>query len=353
MASLSSSIVCNCYCKSHLQMMRSNIIIRRTYFGTPPPKNNNISSRPFRSMLYVPASNTRALNKLDTLSGSMKPDAVMFDLEDGVAPDMKSEARDNLHQFLQDRRIRDTSSPNNDYFGIVRINRVDTPWFEDDALMANDLVVQKDINTHGVVLPKIEGKKDVDTISNHFASLCSTKDDDSPVVPLWAMIETPLAILSVSEIASQTCIQGLILGTNDLGKELRLRPTAGASTREGLSTSLQLAILAGRAYNKPVIDGVYNNFRDEKGFRRECMQGKAWGFDGKTLIHPNQISATNEILAPSDEEIEYAKRVVTCWEENQSGNLGVAVLDGMMIEQLHVDIAKRLLEQAERIESMV
>ena len=164
-------------------------VIRRAYFnnGTTPTKNNNISSRPFRSMLYVPASNTRALDKLDTLSGSMKPDAVMFDLEDGVAPDRKSEARDNLHQFLQERRIRD-----NDYFGIVRINRVDTPWFEEDSSMANDLVGQKDINAHGVVLPKIEGKKDVDTISNHFASLCTAKDNDSvPVIPLWAMIEIP------------------------------------------------------------------------------------------------------------------------------------------------------------------
>ena len=150
--------------------------------------------------------------------------------------------------------------------------------------------------------------------------------------------------------------QGLIVGTNDLSKELQLRPTCGSlsgttnTTRDGLATSLQLVLLAGKAYNKPVIDGVYNNFSDEEGFRKECMQGKEWGMDGKTLIHPGQISACNEILAPSQEEIEYAKSVVSCWEG--SLDKGVAVLNGMMIEQLHVQHAKQLLDMVEVIESM-
>ena len=313
----------------------------------------DVSSRPLRSMLYVPASNTRALDKLESLTGSMKPDAVMFDLEDGVAPNRKDEARIKLHQFLKDRK----STSSNDYFSLVRINRVDTSYFEDDAAEAYQMVMNKELNVNGVVLPKIEGQRDVDLVSQHFLSLSqdhtkeeaqqSTLQVTSPI-PLWAMIETPKAILSVSDIASQPSIQGLILGTNDLSKELRLRP---AYNREGLSTSLQLTLLAGRAWDKPVIDGVYNNIHDEEGFRHVCLQAKEMGMDGKTLIHPNQISATNDILAPSPEEIKYARSVVACW--NEAEEKGVAVLNGMMIEQLHVDAAKRLLEQAERIESMV
>jgi len=328
-------------------------------------------------MLYVPAINTRALEKLGTLSGYMKPDAVMFDLEDGVGPDRKEEARENLLQFFQNKKV--ASSPQ-DYFGMVRINRVDTPWFKEDASMVMKMM-EGEMNVDGVVLPKIEGWKDVDSISQHFLDLCndastpsptsvptqSNKDERSPMVspvPIWAMMETPRAILSALEIAGHPSIQGLILGTNDLSKELRLRPAAATgssnTTREGLYTSLQTTILAARAHDKLVIDGVYNNFRDEEGFRRECIQGKEWGMDGKTLIHPNQISATNQILAPSAEEVEYARRVVACWEEesnttadSKSGSFtGVAVLDGMMIELLHVETARRLLEQAERIEWM-
>ena len=282
---------------------------------------------------------------------------------------------------------------------LFRINRSDTPFFEDDAEFVHEIVMDKEMNVSGVVIPKIEGRKDIDMISQHFLDLPS-KDDMSrktkstcegyvpstinqnnnnlSPVPLWAMVETPLSILSASEIASSDSIQGLILGTNDLSKELKLQPTASSAnsgggaasstgTREGLATSVQLCILAARAYDKLVIDGVYNNFRDEDGFRAECLQGKEWGIDGKTLIHPTQVLAANEILAPSAKEIERAKRIVACWEEttnaarNNAGGggsgsgkdfTGVAVLDGMMIEQLHVDMARRLLEQAARIEQM-
>jgi citrate lyase beta subunit len=184
------------------------------------------------------------------------------------------------------------------------------------------------------------------------------------------MIETPQAILSASEIARQSSIQGLILGTNDLSKELRLRPSTTMTTssssptpRMGLMTSLQYTILAARAHNKLAIDGVYNNIASDaanvENFRRECLQGKEIGMDGKTLIHPKQIQAANEIFAPSDKEMKDARRVVACWEsaiaeQSSSGRsfTGVAVLDGVMIEQLHVDTARKLLEQAERIQSM-
>lgn len=347
--------------------------IRRTFAANA--NYPDVSSHPFRSMLYVPTSNARALEKLDTLAGTMKPDAVMFDLEDAVSPDRKDEARKNLAEYFRKRKAVPSTSPPHDYYGMVRINRCGTPWFEADASMALGMVMEKETNISGVVLPKVEGRNDVDAISQHFLGLCN---DEGPLltesnvgdrvssvsspVPLWAMVETPRAILAASEIAQAESIQGLILGTNDLSKELRLHPTESAAaaggaasstgTREGLLTSIQIAILAARAHDKIVIDGVYNNFRDEAGFRIECLQGKEWGVDGKTLIHPNQIPATNEILAPSAKEIEYARRVVACWEETGSSFTGVAVLDGMMIEQLHVDIAKRLLRQAERIDRM-
>jgi len=337
---------------------------KRTHSTTTTIKSyQNINTRPLRSMLYVPASNNRALAKLESLLGIHKPDCIMFDLEDGCAPNKKDESRGHIYQFLQDRK---TSSTNKDYFGLIRINRVDTKWFEDDANVAFQMCMSKNININGIVLPKIESSQDVDLITKHMLSLCN--NDDSLVdesdgssqivspVPIWAMIETPRAILSVAEIAAHSSVKGLIIGTNDLSKELQLRPTCGSlsgttnTTRDGLATSLQLVLLAGKAYNKPVIDGVYNNFSDEEGFRDECMRGKEWGMDGKTLIHPSQVSACNKILAPSQEEIEYAKSVVACWEI--SPDKGVAVLNGMMIEQLHVETAKRLLDMVEVIESM-
>ena len=146
------------------------------------------------------------------------------------------------------------------------------------------------------------------------ANTTTTATTTSPI-PLWAMIETPRAILSLNDITSRTDVHGLILGTNDLGKDLQLRPSVGPISRSGLVTSIQYTILAARAYNKIVIDGVYNDIHDENGFKNECQQAKAWGMDGKTLIHPKQIAWANDILGPSDEEIDYAHSVVRCWED--------------------------------------
>ena len=231
--------------------------------------------------------------------------------------------------------------------------------------------------------------------SRRFLGLSSASDGRPPPpppsdattrspVPLWAMVETPRAVLAAPEIAGMAVVAGLILGTNDLGKELRLRrrrssrggppdPAAIAAAaaaddddahRGGLYASLQWTILAARAHGKVVIDGVYNDIRDEAGFRRECARGRDWGMDGKTLIHPDQVPWTNEVYAPDDEEVEYARRVVRCWDDavakaadarmGSDGRAftGVAVLDGAMIEELHVDVARRLLRQADIIKSM-
>ena len=314
-------------------------------------KDDTIPSRPFRSVLYVPASNARALNKLSSLTGRSKPDAVMFDLEDGVGPDRKSEARENIVSFF-------AQEPESSFFKMIRVNRMDTPWFEDDALIASQIMGS---SCDAVVLPKIEGLDDLEAASDHFQSLNTSHVPFS----FWPMIETPKAILSAGAIASHPNVHGLILGTNDLGKELQLRPaisegslsstfsigSTSATSREGLITSLQMTILAARAHGKYVIDGVYNNFNDADGFYYECVQGKEFGMDGKTLIHPSQVVATNEIFAPSEHEVDYATRVVACWDEatSQESFSGVAVLDGALIELLHVKTARKILDMAERI----
>jgi len=167
------------------------------------------------------------------------------------------------------------------------------------------------------------------------------------------MIETPRAILSSLSISSHPSIHGLLLGTNDLAKDLNLGKCGNNSTREGLVTSLQMTILAARANGKFVIDGVYNNFRHGDGLYQECMQGKTYG---KTLIHPNQVKTANEVFAPSEEEVEHARRLIACWDEAKSSSegafTGVAVLDGIMVEELHVKSARLLLARAEKIAQM-
>ena len=272
----------------------------------------------------------------------------MFDLEDGVGPDNKREARENLGHFFQ-------KTPRSSFFKMIRVNRMDTVWFKEDAILASEMSKK---GVDAVVLPKIEGIDDLEAASDHFAT---HKVDTS----YWPMIETPKAVLSAEAIASHPNVAGLIIGTNDLGKELQLRPGSGSKStfsigstnvafRDGLTTSLQLTILAARAHGKIVIDGVYNNFRDTDGFRSECIQGKVWAMDGKTLIHPSQVSVTNEIFAPSDDEINYATRVVACWENATSKDdfSGVAVLDGVLIESLHVNSARKILETAMRIKEV-
>lgn len=293
----------------------------------------------------------------------------MYDLEDGVLPDKKSEARYMLKEYLIQRKEDNNAECFKKQLNLLRINRYDTPWFNEDASLAYDMSTLGMID--GIVLPKTNNGKDVDDVSCHFLlqsrlnnldpnldsktksmSITNTTTIATSIspIPLWPMIETPRAILSLNEIANRIDIHGLILGTNDLGKDLQLRPSVGPLARSGLVTSIQYTILAARAYNKIVIDGVYNDISDENGFKSECQQAKAWGMDGKTLIHPKQIAWANELLGPSDEEIEYAHSVVRCWEDavNMPSFTGVAVLDGkIMIEQLHVDIARRILRQAE------
>lgn len=309
-----------------------------------------IPSQPFRSLLYVPASNTRALEKLSTLQGSNRPDGIIFDLEDGVIPTSKDSARENLLHYFQ----RDDVNKK-DRFHILRINSANTPWFEKDVSViveiGNDVI-------DGISLPKVETWDDVELISRELHNKSANAYDSvsnstiSPI-PIWPMIETPRAILSSLSISSHPSIHGLLLGTNDLAKDLNLGQGENNSTREGLVTSLQMTILAAKANGKFVIDGVYNNFRDGDGLYQECIQGKSWGMDGKTLIHPNQVQTANEVFAPSAKEVEYARRLIACWDDAKNSCKGqfsgVAVIDGTMVEELHVKSARLLLERAEKI----
>jgi (3S)-malyl-CoA thioesterase len=263
----------------------------------------------------VPASNTRAIEKISTFQGSNQPDAIMLDLEDGVAPTSKDSARENLVKYFQ--RDDDGSS----IFPIVRINSVDSPWFIDDISAVAQLV-ESDASI-AVCLPKIECLDDIEFVSKELRDRCC---NGGKPIPLWPMIETPRAILTSLSISSHPSIDGLILGTNDLSKYLNIP----VGTREGLTTSLQMTILAAKSVSmvsvlllstvsvmiafkylltmlfvvrhatqndKIVIDGVYNNFHDLEGLYQESIQGKKWGMDGKTLIHPNQVQTANEVVS--------------------------------------------------------
>jgi (3S)-malyl-CoA thioesterase len=275
-------------------------------------------TRPLRSLLYLPASNARALDK----ARSLPCDGIIFDLEDAVAPAEKAPARAALAAALAEggfaSRLR-----------LVRINGLDTPWGADDARAAADM------DGDGVLLPKVNGPADLDALARLV-----------PDRPLWAMMETPAAILNAAAIAAHPRLAGLVLGTNDLIKDLgaRVRPD-----RLALMHALQTCVLAARAAGVPVIDGVYNAFRDDAGLAAECAQGRDLGMDGKTLIHPAQVAIANAAFAPSRDEIDLARRQIAAFEAAEAAGQGVAVLDGRIVENLHVVAARRVLALADAV----
>ncbi|WP_420023280.1 (3S)-malyl-CoA thioesterase [Cereibacter azotoformans] len=275
-------------------------------------------AHPFRSVLYIPGSKERALEKAQGLAA----DAIIFDLEDAVAHDEKIHARDLLRKTLETadygRRIR-----------IVRVNGMDTEWGRDDvAAFAGS---KADV----ILIPKVSSATDVQAVA-----------DLIPDVPLWAMMETALGMLNAAEIAAHPRLTGMVMGTNDLVKELtsRFRPD-----RLALQTGLGLCLLAARAHGLTIVDGVYNAFKDEDGLRAECEQGRDMGFDGKTLIHPAQLEIANEVFSPSSAEIELANRQIAAFEEAERHGQGVAVVDGKIVENLHIVTARQTLAKAEAI----
>ncbi len=283
--------------------------------------------RPRRSVLYMPAANERALQKAKGVAA----DALIFDLEDAVAPDSKEAARANA-----------VAAASSGEYGkkeiTIRCNSLSMPWGADDiAAAAQSRAV-------AVVIPKINNVAEVDAVS---AAL--DKGGAPAGMTIWAMIETPEAIFNVRGIAAHARVNVLVMGTNDLAKELRAKQVPG---RHPLVPHLSMALLAAREGGKVILDGVYNDIKNNGGFLAECAQGAEMGFDGKTLIHPDQVVGANETWAPSDAEVEHARRVIAAFDEALAAGKGVVQLDGRMIENLHVDNARRAIAIAAAIASM-
>jgi (3S)-malyl-CoA thioesterase len=277
-----------------------------------------LRARPYRSVLYIPGSRDRALEKAKDLPA----DAIIFDLEDAVAVEEKVNARALLTERLTEGGYGTRAL-------IVRINGMDTPWGEDD------LTAIMQIGPEAILLPKVGSAEDVAAVAARLDAPPATQDTQ-----IWAMMETPAGVLNAAEIARAPRMAGFVMGTNDLAKDL------GCRTRGAMHMALQHCLLAARAAGIVCVDGVYNAFRDEDGLARECAEGRDFGFDGKTLIHPAQIAIANAAFAPSEAEIELARRQIAAYEEARARGEGVAVVDGQIVENLHVDTARATLAKA-------
>jgi citrate lyase subunit beta / citryl-CoA lyase len=282
--------------------------------------------RPRRSVLYMPGANERALEKAKTLPA----DALILDLEDAVAPDSKVDARKRVCEAVSSGEYgrREVA---------IRVNGLDTPWHDDDIRAAAEA------GPAAVLVPKVNSATDVRAIQR---SLAGAPDHTA----IWAMIETPIAMLHAESIARESeRLTVLVMGTNDLAKELQAEHVPG---RAPLLGALSLALLAARATGRVILDGVYNDVRDPAGFEAECLQGKQFGFDGKTLIHPSQLEPCNRIFAPTAEEIASARRIIDAFEVARRDGRGVVTVDGRMIEHLHVANAQRILAMAQAIDEL-
>lgn len=287
-----------------------------------------MAARPRRSVLFMPGSNARALEK----ARGLPADALIFDLEDAVAPGAKDEAR---------RAVADAVAQGG-YGGrelILRVNGLDTAWAEDDLRAAASMKID------AVLLPKVEGANDPRRAEALLISSGAPKD-----LGLWCMMETARAMLHAEAIASSTPrLQALVMGTADLSKELHAAETPA---REPMTTALGLVVLAARACGLALLDGVFFDLDDAAGFERECRQGRAMGFDGKTLIHPKTIAAANAVFSPQPAELDHARRVIAAHDEALAKGRGVALLDGRLVERLHVERARRVLDLASAIAAL-
>ena len=283
--------------------------------------------RPRRSVLYMPAANERALEKAQTIAA----DALILDLEDAVAPDAKEAARVNA-----------CAAAASGAYGrreiTIRCNGLDTPWG------ADDLAAAATSGADAVVIPKIASVTEIDAVVQHLDAA-----DAPATMGVWAMVETPTAIFDIRSIAGHPRVPVLVMGTNDLLKELRAEATAD---RSALTPHLATALLGAREAGKVILDGVYNDVRNSDGFLAEATAGRRMGFDGKTLIHPSQVDPTNDVWAPDDDAVDYARRVIAAFDEATAEGRGVITVDGRMIENLHVDNARRVLAVADAIAAM-
>jgi citrate lyase subunit beta / citryl-CoA lyase len=289
--------------------------------------------RPRRSVLYMPGSNARALEKAKTLPA----DGLILDLEDAVAPDARDTAR---------RQVADAVKAGG--FGkreiFIRVNGIDTPWFSDDMEAAIRAAPD------AILVPKIATPQQLDLIGQRLLDMRADKR-----TRIWAMIETPLAIFNAVALAAQARdsedrLGGFVMGTNDLAKETRARIVPG---RGPMLAWLTTCVLAARTYGIDILDGVYNNLSDAEGFARECAEACDLGFDGKTLIHPNQIEPCNAAFSPSPDEVAQARKIIAAFGQPENKGKGVVQIDGRMVERMHAEMAQRTVAVADAIEARV
>jgi len=286
--------------------------------------------RPRRSVLYMPGSNARAIEKARALPA----DSLILDLEDAVAPEAKADARVLVTQALAEGGFGHREI-------VIRVNGLETQWGRDD--MAAAISAGPD----AILVPKINSEADVVKAE---AALAQAPGHTA----LWCMIETPLAILNIHEIAAraaepQSRLQAFVMGTNDLAKELF---AAHTPDRLPLMTSLGFALVAARAYGLAILDGVHNDIKDESGFEQACLQGRDMGFDGKTLIHPSQLATANRLFSPSPEQVAFSRKVIEAFARPENTGKAVLMVDGKMVELLHAATARRLVALADAIAAL-
>src|SRR5262245_37464360 len=285
--------------------------------------------RPRRSLLFLPGSNLRVLEKAKTLPA----DGIILDLEDSVAPEAKATAREQVAAAVDARGFGRREV-------IVRVNGLDTPWWLDDLGMAARA------RPDGILVPKVASKADLTAIADRLGDIGADH-----TIRVWIMIETPLGVLRVEELAAsagdaEIRLAGLVIGPNDIARETRMRLTAG---RAPMVPALMQCIFAARAHGLDILDGVYNNFSDIEGFASECAQAREMGFDGKTLIHPSQIEPCNTAFTPAAEDVAAAREILAEFDLPANAGRGAIQIRGQMVERLHMETARRTVEIADAI----
>ena len=288
--------------------------------------------RPRRSVLYMPGANKRALEKAKTLPA----DSLILDLEDSVAPEAKAEARDSVCAAVKAGGYGHREL-------VIRVNAIETPWGMDDLRAAVAAVPD------AILVPKVSQPGDIVTAAKVLGSVHAPGK-----TRLWAMMETPKSMLNAREIAAlgaepEHRLACLVMGTNDLLKESRAR---ALHNRIAVVPWLAMTLVAARAFGLDILDGVYNDFRDDKGFREECEHGRTLGMDGKTLIHPSQVTPCNEIFSPTDEEVTWSRAIIAAFDNPENDHKGVITVDGKMVERLHLAMADRTVAIADAIDTM-
>lgn len=288
--------------------------------------------RPRRSVLYMPGANKRALEKAKTLPA----DSLILDLEDSVAPEAKAQARDSVCAAVKAGGYGHREL-------VIRVNAIETPWGMDDLRAA--VAAAPD----AILVPKVSQPGDIVTAAKVLGSVHAPGK-----TRLWAMMETPKSMLNAREIAAlgaepEHRLACLVMGTNDLLKESRAR---ALHNRIAVVPWLAMTLVAARAFGLDILDGVYNDFRDDKGFREECEHGRTLGMDGKTLIHPSQVTPCNEIFSPTDEEVTWSRAIIAAFDNPENDHKGVITVDGKMVERLHLAMAERTVAIADAIDTM-